>query len=35
MGLTKKLEAVNKYRSRPALLDGVPVPMIITMQVNF
>ena len=31
----KAVEAVNKYRFRPAMKDGVPVPVMITVQVNF
>lgn len=31
----KALEAVSKYRFRPALLEGVPVPMMFSVEVNF
>lgn len=37
MGLNEKaLEAVGKYKFRPAMLDGkTPVPVMITVEVNF
>ena len=37
MGLDEKaLEAVRKYRFKPALKDGrTPVPVMITVEVNF
>jgi len=36
MGLDEKaLEAVAKYRFKPALKNGRPVPVIITVEVNF
>lgn len=37
MGLDQKaLEAVRKYRFKPAMLDGkIPVPVMITVEVNF
>lgn len=37
MGLNQKaLEAVQKYRFKPAMLDGkTPVPVMITVEVNF
>ncbi|MGD0858315.1 MAG: energy transducer TonB [Terracidiphilus sp.] len=31
----KAIEAVNKYRFKPAMKDGVPVPVMITVLVNF
>jgi TonB family protein len=31
----KALEAVGKYRFRPASLEGVPVPVVMTVEVNF
>ena len=35
-GLSEKaIEAVNKYRFRPAMKDGKPVPVRITIEVNF
>jgi TonB family protein len=36
MGLDEKaLEAVSRYRFKPALKNGKPVPAIITVEVNF
>jgi len=36
MGLDEKaLEAVRKYRFKPALKNGKPVPAIMTIEVNF
>jgi TonB family protein len=36
MGLDEKaLEAVRRYRFKPAMKDGKPVPVIITVEVNF
>jgi periplasmic protein TonB len=36
MGLDEKaLEAVQKYRFRPAMKDGKPVPVMILVEVNF
>jgi TonB family protein len=36
MGLDQKaLEAVGRYRFKPAMKDGVPVPVMITVEVNF
>jgi TonB family protein len=36
LGLDKRaLEAVGKYRFRPAMKDGKPVPMRIDLDVNF
>jgi protein TonB len=36
MGLDEKaLEAVRKYRFKPAMKDGKPVPVMITVEVNF
>jgi len=36
MGLDQKaIEAVNKYRFKPAMKNGEPVPVGITVQVNF
>lgn len=35
-GLTEKaIEAVNKYRFKPAMKDGQPVPVYVTIEVNF
>jgi TonB family protein len=35
-GLSEKaMEAVNKYRFKPAMKNGEPVPVMITVQVNF
>lgn len=35
-GLSEKaIEAVNKYRFRPAMKDGAPVPAKIGVEVNF
>src|SRR6266568_2535134 len=31
----KALEAVKKYRFRPAFLEGVPVPVMMSIEVNF
>jgi TonB family protein len=31
----KAIEAVNKYRFKPGMKDGVPVPVMITVLVNF
>jgi TonB family protein len=31
----KALEAVGKYRFKPATLEGVPVPVVLTVEVNF
>jgi TonB family protein len=31
----KALEAVRKYRFKPAMKAGVPVPVMITVEVNF
>jgi TonB family protein len=36
MGLDQKaIEAVNKYRFRPAMKNGEPVPIRITVEVSF
>jgi protein TonB len=36
MGLDEKaLEAVRRYRFKPAMKDGKPVPVMITVEVNF
>jgi len=36
MGLDEKaLEAVGRYRFKPAMREGVPVPVTITIEVNF
>lgn len=36
MGLDEKaLEAVRRYRFKPAMKDGKPVPVVITVEVNF
>jgi protein TonB len=36
MGLDEKaIEAVNQYRFKPAMKDGEPVPVRITVEVNF
>lgn len=36
MGLDEKaLEAVRKYRFKPALRNGKPVPVIMTIEVDF
>lgn len=36
MGLDRKaIEAVSRYRFKPALKDGVPVPAMMTLEVNF
>ena len=36
MGLDEKaLEAVQRYRFKPAMKDGKPVPVTITVEVNF
>jgi TonB family protein len=36
MGLDEKaLEAVRKYRFKPAMKNGRPVPAIMTIEVNF
>jgi TonB family protein len=36
MGLDEKaLDAVRKYRFKPAMKDGKPVPVMITVEVNF
>ena len=36
MGLDEKaLEAVRKYKFKPAMKDGKPVPVMITVEVNF
>jgi outer membrane biosynthesis protein TonB len=31
----KAIEAVSQYRFKPAMKDGVPVPVKITVEVNF
>jgi TonB family protein len=36
MGLDEKaMEAVRKYKFKPAMKDGKPVPVMITVEVNF
>jgi TonB family protein len=36
MGLDEKaIEAVSQFRFKPAMMDGVPVPVSITIEVNF
>jgi len=36
MGLDEKaLEAVQRYRFKPAMKDGKPVPVTILVEVNF
>lgn len=36
MGLDEKaLEAVRKYKFKPATLEGIPVPFLMTVEVNF
>ena len=36
MGLDEKaLDAVRRYRFKPAMKDGKPVPVMITVEVNF
>jgi TonB family protein len=36
MGLDEKaLEAVRKYKFKPAMKGGTPVPVSITVEVNF
>ncbi len=36
MGLDEKaIEAASQYRFKPAMKDGVPVPVLITVEVNF
>jgi TonB family protein len=35
-GLTEKaIEAVSKYRFKPAMRGGQPVPVYVTIEVNF
>ena len=31
----KAVEAINQYRFKPAMKDGKPVPVMITVEVNF
>jgi len=31
----KAMEAVRRYRFKPAMNDGKPVPVMITVEVNF
>ena len=36
MGLDEKaLDAVRRYRFKPAMKDGKPVPVMMTVEVNF
>ena len=36
MGLDEKaLEAVRKYKFKPATLEGIPVPFLMSIEVNF
>jgi protein TonB len=31
----KALEAVRKYRFKPAMKNGVPVPVVLMIEINF